>query len=224
MPAAAERTTEPTRKAEPASVAAYRALERMIVTLALPPSAAVSEGELTKRSGFGRTPVREALQRLAWEGFVDIRPRSGIVIAPLNPSDWLKVIDVRRGAEIILARSAARFLSRDTAHRFHDVALAMRKAAIMSNVMAFLDADRRFDEALAEAADNIFAARLAAPLQTHSRRFWFRYQSEDGLATSTEHHLAVIAAIADGDIDGAEEASGRLMDLLRGYAEKLALG
>lgn len=210
------------QKAEPATVGAYRAIERMIITLDLPPAAGVSESEIMQRTGFGRTPVREALQRLAWEGFVDIRPRAGIVVAPLNPSDWLKVIDARRGIEIILARSAARFLSRETAARFHDVSLAMRKATIVGSVMAFLDADREFDEALAHAADNQFAARLAAPLQTHSRRFWFRYQSEDGLAAATEHHLAVVGAIIDGDEDGAGTAAGSLMDLLRSYAETVA--
>ncbi len=208
--------------AEPASLSAYRALERMIVTLELAPGISVSEGELVERSGFGRTPVREALQRLAWEGFVEIRPRSGISVAPLNPSDWLKVIDARRGVEIILARSAARFLNRETVARFHNVSLAMRKAAIMGNVIAFLDADRQFDEVLADASDNQFAARLAAPLQTHSRRFWFRYQSEDGLASATEHHLHVLAAIIDGDEERAAEATGSLMDLVRGYAVTVA--
>lgn len=217
-----DRTDNPPQKTEPAAVSAYRAIERMIITLDLPPAASVSEGEIMQRTGFGRTPVREALQRLAWEGFVDIRPRAGIVVASLNPSDWLKVIDARRGVEVILARSAARFLTRETAARFHDVSFAMSKATIVGSVMAFLDADREFDETLAHAADNQFAARLAAPLQTHSRRFWFRYQSEDGLAAATEHHLAIVGAIIDGDEDGAAKTAGNLMDLLRSYAESVA--
>ncbi len=207
---------------EPAAIAAYRALEHMIITLELQPTANISEAEIMQRVGLGRTPVREALQRLAWEGFVDIRPRAGIVVAPLNPSDWLKVIDVRRGTEIILARSAARYLTRETAARFHDVSLAMRKAAIMGDVVAFLDADRQFDEALAKAAENAFAARLAAPLQTHSRRFWFRYQSEDGLADATEAHLGILGSIVDGDEEDAGAKAGELMDLLRSYAVAVA--
>lgn len=175
-----------------------------------------------QRTSLGRTPVREALQRLSWEGFVDIRPRAGVIIAPLNPSDWLKVIDARRGLELILARSAARYLDRGTASRFHDVALAMRKAAIADNVIAFLDADRQFDEALASAADNEFAARLAAPLQTHSRRFWFRYQSEKGLADATENHLRIVGAIIEGDEDKAAAAANGLMDMLRSHATMVA--
>lgn len=210
------------RRSEPAAAAAYRAIERMIVTLDLAPAANVSEADIMRRVRLGRTPVREALQRLAWEGFVDVRPRAGIIVTPLNPSDWIKVIDARRGVEIVLARLAARYLTRDIASRFRDVSLAMRKAAIMGDVMAFLDADRRFDKTLAAAADNAFAARLAAPLQTHSRRFWFRYQSERGLAAATEAHLAALAAMIDGDEEGAALKTGDLMALLRTYAAVVA--
>ena len=210
------------RRSEPAAAAAHRAVERMIVTLDLAPAANVSEADIMRRVRLGRTPVREALQRLAREGFVDVRPRAGITVTPLNPSDWIKVIDARRGVEIVLARSAARYMTRDIASRFRDVSLAMRKAAIMGDVMAFLDADRRFDETLAAAADNAFAARLAAPLQTHSRRFWFRYQSERGLAAAAEAHLAALAAMIDGDEEGAALKAGDLMALLRTYAAAVA--
>src|SRR5690606_17199610 len=97
------RTTE---SGEPATMRAYRALERMIVTLELAPGGVATEGALIERVGLGRTPVREAIQRLAWEGLIEIRPRAGLGIAPLNAGDWVKVIDTRRGAEMVLARSA----------------------------------------------------------------------------------------------------------------------
>jgi len=158
---------------EPAAAKAYRALERMIVTLELPPGNVATEGVLIERLGLGRTPVREAIQRLAWEGLVEVRPRSGLAIAPLHPGDWLRVIDARRGVEILLARSAARYVTRDAAARFHDAALGMQKAVVAGDVIGFLEADKALDEALALAAENPFAARVAAPLQTHSRRFWF---------------------------------------------------
>ncbi|RVB34886.1 GntR family transcriptional regulator, partial [Mesorhizobium sp. M7A.F.Ca.CA.001.07.2.1] len=69
--------------AEPAATRAYHVLEHMIVTLELAPASFVTEGALIDRLGLGRTPVREAIQRLAWEGLLDVRPRAGIAIAPL---------------------------------------------------------------------------------------------------------------------------------------------
>src|SRR3954469_11471488 len=92
----------------PATVRAYRILERMIVTLELAPGSIATEGGLIERVGLGRTPVREAIQRLAWEGLIEIRPRAGLAISPLNAADWGRVLDARSGVEQVLARSAAR--------------------------------------------------------------------------------------------------------------------
>jgi DNA-binding GntR family transcriptional regulator len=207
---------------EPAAAKAYRALERMIVTLELAPGSVATEGALIERLGLGRTPVREAIQRLAWEGLVDVRPRAGLAIAPLHPSDWVRVIDARRGVEIVLARSAARFVTREAAARFHDAALGMQKAVVAADVIGFLEADKALDEALALAAENPFAARVAAPLQTHSRRFWFRYNAETGLAESAERHVALIRSILEGDEKAAAAEAERLMALLRSHAEAAA--
>ncbi|MCX7305710.1 MAG: GntR family transcriptional regulator [Hyphomicrobiales bacterium] len=207
---------------EPAATRAYRALERMIVILELAPGSIATEGVLIERLGLGRTPVREAIQRLAWEGLVEIRPRAGLAIAPLHPGDWARVIDARWGVEVVLARSAARNVSREAAARFHDAALGMRQAVLADDVLAFLVADKALDEALALAAENPFAARVAAPLQTHSRRFWFRYRAGTGLAEAAGQHVALIRAIVAGDEAAAGEEAARLMTLLRDHAEAAA--
>ena len=204
---------------EPATARAYRLLERMIVTLELAPGSVATEGALVERVGLGRTPVREAIQRLAWEGLLEVRPRAGLAIAPLHVADWRRVLEVRRGVEAILARSAARFATDASAAQFNESALAMQKAVVTGNVVAYLEADKALDEAIAAAADNPFAARLAAPLQTHSRRFWFRYQADTGLAGAAEGHLAMIRAMLDGDEERAARASAELMDLLAANAE-----
>ena len=52
----------------------------------------------------GRTPIREAIQRLSWEGLLSIRPRLGIVIADLHPGDFARVLDARHGLEILAGR------------------------------------------------------------------------------------------------------------------------
>ena len=75
----------------------------MIVTLKLEPGSTLTEGGLIERVDLGRTPVREAIQRLAWEGLLEIRPRSGVKIAELDPADFPKVLAVREGVEMVLA-------------------------------------------------------------------------------------------------------------------------
>ena len=87
---------------------AYRALEEEIVTLRIPPGTVVSEAILSRRLGVGRTPVREALQRLAREWLVVILPRRGIVVSEIDPVRQLRLLEARREIERLLARSAAK--------------------------------------------------------------------------------------------------------------------
>lgn len=209
--------------AAPVAARAYRALERMIVTLELAPASLTTEGGLIERLSLGRTPVREAIQRLAWEGLITVRPRAGLEIAPLHAADWLRVLDARRGVEIVLARSAARFLTDDLAVPFQATAVAMHNAVLENDVLGFLEADKSLDEALARAADNDFAVRVAAPLQTHSRRFWYRFQSGTGLAESAGNHVSLIRAILSRDEDAAGVEADRLMSLLRLHAQAAAM-
>lgn len=207
------------RQDAPAATQAYLAIERLVVTLELAPSSFCTEGELIERLGFGRTPVREAIQRLAWEGLLQVHPRIGLRVAPLDPADWPRVLDARRGVEIILARSAARLIDSDSAQSFETAAVAMHDAVLAKDTLAFLEADKSLDEALAAITDNPYAARLAAPLQTHSRRFWFRYRNDTAMAESAANHVGLIQAIVAGDEDGAGREADRLIALLRHHAQ-----
>ncbi len=81
---------------------AYRAIEEEIVTLRLRPGTILSEQLLAQRFKIGRTPVREALQRLANEGLVIILPRKGILVSDINPREQLLVLEVRREIERLL--------------------------------------------------------------------------------------------------------------------------
>ena len=193
---------------------AYLLLEREIVTLRLAPGQMLTEATLIERLGVGRTPVREAIQRLAWEGLVDIRPRSGIRVSDLDPAEFSKVLEARRGVEVVLAKSAARYASSADDEAFRFVGEQMRQAADNGDVDLFLDADKAFDTVLASASANPYAARLAAPLQTHSRRFWFRLQRPDSLSKAAERHVALIEAIIARDEELAVEAADRLIDHL----------
>ncbi|MGB8818928.1 MAG: GntR family transcriptional regulator [Rhizobiaceae bacterium] len=194
------------KQAESLAVQAYLMLERDIVTLRLAPGQQVSEANLIDRYELGRTPLREAVQKLAWEGLMEIRPRAGIAIAGLDPADFAKVLDVRKGVEQVLARGAARYASPADDEAFAFVGDQMRQAEKSGDIDLFLDADKAFDTVLAGAAANPYAARLAAPLQTHSRRFWFRLKRPDSLKLAVERHIALIEAILARDEVRAVEA------------------
>lgn len=89
------------------SEVAYRILKEKIVNLELPPASLLNEAELMAELDLGRTPIREALQRLALENLVVILPRRGTIVADLNLSDLQKIFEVRLELEVYAARLAA---------------------------------------------------------------------------------------------------------------------
>src|SRR5690242_20671608 len=93
--------------AESLSEAAYRMIEELIVTQRLRPGSMLSENGLREQLGCGRTPVREALQRLRFEGYVEIHPRRGVLVAPIDVLKQLELLEVRRPLERLVVRLAA---------------------------------------------------------------------------------------------------------------------
>ncbi|MFC0244171.1 GntR family transcriptional regulator [Falsochrobactrum ovis] len=194
---------------------AYRTLERLIVTMELKPGSIANERDLVDITQMGRTPVREAIQRLAWEGLLEVRPRAGITVASIYPPDFKKVLDARLGVEQVLARDAARFASISEIERLNRSLALMRQAAEEQDAIRLLDADKLFDSVLAEASCNPYASRLAAPLQTHSRRFWYELHTADSVMSSANAHASLIEAIISRDPHKAADMASSLIDHLR---------
>lgn len=204
--------------AAPLTERAYRALEEMIVTLALEPGAVVSEAMLADRLGLGRTPVREALQRLAREHLVQILPRRGIVVSEVNVGTQLRLLETRRELERLIARAASRRADARERGRFADIAAEMRRSAEGNDETAFLRLDRAFNLLLMTAARNEFAEAAMQLMHGLARRFWYIHwrQSAD-LPLAARLHADVAEAVAAGTPDEAAAASDRLMDYLEEF-------
>ncbi|TCZ64436.1 GntR family transcriptional regulator [Roseicella aquatilis] len=197
---------------------AYRAIEEAIVTLAVPPGEVVSEAQLATRLGFGRTPVREALQRLARERLVRILPRRGIVVAAVDVGEQLRLLEVRREIERLTARTAARRADPAQRARFREIAEGMERAAAGQEDTRFLRLDRALNLLVLEAARNEFATATMALMHGLSRRFWFMHWRQSGaLGPSAAMHAALARAIAEGEPDGAASASDALMDYIEAF-------
>ena len=207
------------QQAETLTERAYRALEEEIVTLRIPPGTVVSEALLSRRLGVGRTPVREALQRLAREWLVVILPRRGIVVSEIDVVRQLRLLEVRREIERFLARSGARRRRGAQRTRFAEIAAGMDQAAQRSDDLAFMRLDREFNELLLEAAGNEFAAAAMGLMNGLSRRFWYvHYKQMADLPLAARLHAAIARAIAAGDEDAAAAASDRLVDYIQAFA------
>jgi DNA-binding GntR family transcriptional regulator len=138
---------------------AYRELEEMIVTLQLSPGTVLSEQALALRLKIGRTPIREALQRLARDGLVVIMPRRGIMVSEINLRLQLRLLEVRRELERLMASLAAERATPEEREEFAKLAEAMIGAAAKADDIAFMRLDQRFNILIATAARNEFARR-----------------------------------------------------------------
>lgn len=211
--------------AEPLAERAYRVLEEEIVTLALPPGEAVSEALLSDRLGIGRTPVREALQRLARERLVRILPRRGIVVAAVDPHEQLRLLEVRREIERLMARAAAKRAGPDQRARLRAVADGMERAAADGDETAFLRFDRELNLLVIEATRNEFAAAAMSLMHGLSRRFWFiHWRRSADLPEAARVHAALARAIAEGGPESAAAASDRLLDYIETFTRGTADG
>ncbi|MCG5474340.1 MAG: GntR family transcriptional regulator, partial [Sinorhizobium fredii] len=90
---------------------AYLALERLVVTLKLKPGTLVTERQLLELANHGRTPVREAIQKLAWQGLIEVRPRVGLQISIIRPDDRIHVMETRQQLEPLAAALVAEHAS-----------------------------------------------------------------------------------------------------------------
>ena len=102
------RKPKPMKPAPALADQARTRLEELVVTLQLPPGSVWSEAQLSDKLGIGRTPVREALQRLQTDYLVKIVPRFGAQVTDINVSQHLRLLEVRRVLERLITESAAR--------------------------------------------------------------------------------------------------------------------
>lgn len=193
---------------------AYLALERLIVTLKLEPGMLLTEKQLIELAGHGRTPVREAIQKLAWQELVEVRPRVGLQIATLRPDDRAHVMQTRKNLEPLAAALVADHASPQARRAMKNCAAEMSKCADVGDMEGFLVADKAFDELMEEACPNRFLTAALAPLQTHARRIWFAGASIERMRGSVDRHVEVIDAIVRADAEQASVAMTDLMDYL----------
>jgi DNA-binding GntR family transcriptional regulator len=200
---------------------AYRELEEMIVTLRLSPGTVLSEQTLAARLKIGRTPIREALQRLARDGLVVIMPRRGVMVSEINLKLQLRLLEVRRELERLMASLAADRATAEERAAFAEVAQAMLKAATQADDIAFMRLDQRFNLLIAAAARNEFARRSIGLMNGLSRRFWYQhYQEVADLPLAAKLHAAVAQAVAQRKPKLAASASDRLIDYIEDFARK----
>ena len=203
---------------------ALRLLEEQIVTLQLPPGSIWSEAALSAKIKIGRTPVREAVQRLAADFLVVIMRRHGIMISQINIQDQLFVLEARRQLEGLIASRAARRATPEERERLVVVADALSAAGRRGDVIDYLRYYFFSKRLLMQACRNPYAARGIAILHSLSRRFYFIYHKQLGdLSVVADLHAEQARAAARGDEKGALEASDAILTHAEAFTKRTVI-
>ncbi len=183
---------------------AYRLIKEKIITLELQPFSVINEQALMEELELGRTPIREALLRLAAEGLVNVVPRRGMFVANISVTDLQKIFEVRMMLEAFCARLAAQ--------RITDEQIAQMEATLQDleqvqngDVEALMSIDERFHALLYQAADNEFLAEALDRLYAPSLRLWHLVLDRlSDVRGAIEQHRDVTEALKAGDGARAE--------------------
>jgi DNA-binding GntR family transcriptional regulator len=200
---------EPMEAARSQSEEAYLRIRELIVSLAMPPGSVVNESRLREELGIGRTPIREALQRLARENLVRSVPHRGTFVTDINITDLARITEVRVVLEGHAARLAAERLStgdRDALARLLEI-LQDEPRMDQHELMRL---DQQIHRQIYAGARNAF---LAATLERYfnlSLRLWYLVlDREVRLREAVDEHVELLKAILHGDGALAEESMRR---------------
>lgn len=183
---------------------AYSLIKKKVVTLELPPSAVIDEHVLMQELDLGRTPIREALQRLDSEGLVNVVPRRGTFVSDISVTDLQKIFELRIVLEGFCARLAAQRITEDQIQRMEAV-LSDLEELQDGNPSALISIDKRFHRLLYRASDNEFLADTLDRLYDLSLRLWYLVLNHlDDVRDSIDQHRMVLDALKEGDEAQAE--------------------
>lgn len=222
----------PEQDAEVSSLAqkAYEQIETMIVTGVLKPNSLISEGDLVEQLAFGRTPIREALQRLKYTGLVDILPRKGILIKPVDVLSQLDLLEVRRPLEEVMVRLACRRATRQERNRMREIADQLEQTAREAvedqdpssfDAGRFLEINRIAHLLEAQAARNTVLEESIGLIYSLSRRFWYTHLNDiDSFSEAARWRIDVLRRIAGGEEEAAISSARGMIDFLEKATRK----
>ena len=190
----------------------YALLRRTIVTLRLPPGAAIVEKDITQQLGISRTPVRDAVRLLAEEGLVDIKPQSGTFVALIDQEQLEEGRLIRKALEVEGIKLACTHVTQAAVDSLYNLIDLQERAAGRGDDIAFIDFDDRFHRQISEMSGHLRlwkvinsvkaqldrARLMSVPLPGHNHRVIGQHQAiadalqkrnEERCVRALEYHL-----------------------------------
>ena len=203
---------------KPLSKTAYDLIRQKIVSLELAPGDVIDESALREELELGRTPIREALQRLALEQLVTIIPRRGMFVTEIRLTDLQRLFEVRVPLEAQAALLAAR---RGSKQHWDDMQAVLDDIPSNGHIdnASLMEHDQACHQIMYAAADNSFLTDTLTNLYTLSLRLWyFTLQDMEDVGEAVAQHQAILDALRDGK---DKEAADLVEKHIRHFQEEI---
>ncbi len=183
---------------------AYADLRDRIVTLRIAPGAPIDEDVLGGELGIGRTPVREAIKRLALENLVTVFPRRGTFASDINITDLADISDVRMQLEGHAAYRAAERLTPALRAELENLLAELDRSRGSDDTRVLMALDTRIHRFVHRAAGNPYLEESLGRYFNLSLRIWYLVLDRlPHLFTRVHEHDDLLRAISDGDPERA---------------------
>ena len=195
--------------AQPPALLAQRAYEELrdrLVTLRIKPGEPLDEDQIGRELQMGRTPIREAIKRLALEKLVSVFPRRGTFAAEINIKDLAHITDVRKVLEGRAAHLAAERLTDARRRELDDLIAELRSSRGSDDMTALMALDTRVHRFIYQASDNPFLEETLYRYFNLSLRIWYLVLDRlPHMFQRVHEHEEMLQAIANRDAELAQE-------------------
>lgn len=208
-------TVENGRKRGSGVAHVYSVLRNEIIDLQLAPGSAIDEQHLSDRFKMSRTPIREALVRLAVEGLITTLPNRATIVSHIDFLQLPQFFDALTLMYRVTTRLAAANHTSKDLDKMHRHQQAFKEAADQQDALALIATNRDFHLAIATAGGNRYYTELFARLLDENRRLLRLYYSSFNDALPRQYvaeHDDMIAAISAGDIQEADRLAAAHAD------------
>jgi len=187
---------------------AYRQFKQALVTLIYKPGEYLNTAQVMSELSFGRTPVNQAIHRLANEGLLQIIPRKGVMVSPLSIDDALELIEVRLANEVLCMRLASSRVTKADIEELENINQRLAHAGEARDRQQMMLLDYQFHQLLAKISGNNMLADILSVLHARAQRFWSSTLSQEGhINEVVAEHQAIINALVIRDAEAAAGAA-----------------
>lgn len=201
----------------------YLELKHKILTGEIVSQTRLMEIDLSEKMNVSRTPIREAIKRLADDGLVKVEPRRGAYVANISIKDMLDIFEVREDMEGFVAKLAAQRINEDEKEELRKIAAEYEAALVNTedkdNIIGM---DEKFHNYIVSCCGNETLSELVNYVQELSLRFRYLYYNDYSLYESTaEQHNRIMEAINSGRAEEARTEADAHVKALKEFVFEL---